>query len=165
MSSLDAVIEIAKGSVFSEANIIKTFTTALTSNVETRILWDGKNKDGQLAPSGVYTARLKVTDGLNSEAKTHTSEATAQVTVSEWFKGDALDSNLAGAQQYPEISGTRVVWQDQRNGNWDIYTKDMSGGASMNVTNNPSDQTRPSISGNIIVWQDQRNGKLGHIRL
>ena len=158
MSSLDAVIEIAKGSVFSEANIIKTFTTALTSNVETRILWDGKNKDGQLAPSGVYTARLKVTDGLNSEAKTHTSEATAQVTVSEWFKGDALDSNLAGAQQYPEISGTRVVWQDQRNGNWDIYTKDMSGGASMNVTNNPSDQTRPSISGNIIVWQDQRNG-------
>lgn len=109
-------------------------------------------------PTGVYTARLSVTDGLNGGIKGHTSIATVQVTVTEWFKGEPLDPNLSGAQMYPEISNTRVVWQDQRNGNWDIYTKDISGGSSIAVTTHPSDQTMPSISGDIIVWQDMRNG-------
>jgi beta propeller repeat protein len=158
ISALQATIDIAKGDIFSKTEIVKTFTSTVTSGIEASILWDGKDKNGVLVPTGVYTAQLSISDGLNGATVSHTSTSTVKVTVNEWFKGDALDSNLAGAQQYPEISGTRVVWQDQRNGNWDIFTKDLSGGASINVSNNPSDQIRPSISGNIIVWQDQRNG-------
>lgn len=158
INSLQATIDIAKGDVFSEENVIKTYTTSITSNVEIKIPWDGKDKNDLLVSTGVYTARLSITDGLEGGTKSHTSIVTVQVTVTEWFKGEPLDPNLSGAQQYPEVSNTIVVWQDQRNGNWDIYMKDISGGSSIAVTNHPSDQIRPSISGNIIVWQDMRNG-------
>ena len=158
VSNLQATIDIAEGDTFSETKIVKTITTPLVSGVETKIPWDGKDKNGAVVPTGVYTSRLKVTDGLDGGVVNHTATSEVKVTVAEWFKGDPLDPNSSGAQMYPEISGTRVVWQDQRNGNWDIYTKDISGGSSMAVTTNSSDQMRPSISGNIIVWQDQRNG-------
>ncbi|MFA4918754.1 MAG: hypothetical protein WC581_05820 [Thermodesulfovibrionales bacterium] len=158
INTLQAVIDISKGEVFSEVDIVKTFTLTLTSGIETKVLWDGKDKNDILVPTGIYTARLSVTDGLSGGAINHTSTSALNITVTEWFKGQALDPNLTGAQQYPEVSGTKVVWQDKRNGKWDIYTKDISGASSVNLTNNSSDQMRPSISGNIIVWQDNRSG-------
>ncbi|TAL27072.1 MAG: hypothetical protein EPN94_02085 [Nitrospirae bacterium] len=158
INTLQAVIDISKGDMFSEADVVKTFTLALTSGIETKVLWDGKDKNDVLIPTGTYTARLSVTDGLSGGAINHTSTSTLNLTVTEWFKGQALDPNLTGEQQYPEVSGTKVVWQDKRNGNWDIYTKEIGAAVSTNITNNSADQIRPSISGNIVVWQDQRNG-------
>lgn len=157
-SSLKATIDIAAGTVFSEAKIVRTLTAYITSGIDGSILWDGKDKNGALVPTGVYTARLKVTDDLDGGTINHTAASTIAVTAAEWFKGEGLDPNASGPQQYPKVSGTKVVWQDQRNGNWDIYMKDTSGGSSIAVTSDSSDQTKPSIDGNIIVWQDMRNG-------
>jgi beta propeller repeat protein len=61
-------------------------------------------------------------------------------------------------QQTPAISGQRVVWQDDRNGNWDIYMRDMSGGAEIPICTAAGDQTEPAIDGDIILWTDMRNG-------
>lgn len=158
LTNLNATIDIAAGTVFSEAKIVRTISAPLISGIDANIPWDGKDKNGSIVPTGIYTARLSVTDGLTGGLVNHTSTATVIVTVAEWFKGEGLDPNASGPQQYPEVSGTKVVWQDQRNGNWDIYMKDTSGGNSIAITNDLSDQTRPSISGNIIVWQDMKNG-------
>ena len=158
IDALQAVIDISKGELFSEADVVKTFTLDLTSGVETKVVWDGKDKNDIVVPTGIYTVRLSVTDGLSGGSVSHTSTSTLNLTVTEWFKGQALDPNLTGEQQYPEVSGTRVVWQDKRNGNWDVYTKEIGAATSTNITNNTADQMRPSISGNIVVWQDQRNG-------
>ncbi len=158
INTMDATIDISRGSTFSETSIVKTFTQTITSGTEVRISWDGKDKNAQQLASGIYSARIKVSDGLNGGTVSHTSTKEAQVTLAEWFKGEPLDHNLSGPQQYPKVSGTRIVWQDKRNGNWDIYTKDAAGGASMALTTNAADQIRPSISGNTAVWQDMRNG-------
>jgi beta propeller repeat protein len=61
-------------------------------------------------------------------------------------------------QQNPAISGDRIVWEDNRNGNWDIYLYSVTTGVEQQITSDSSDQLMPSISGEIIVWQDYRNG-------
>ncbi|MEX0597584.1 MAG: hypothetical protein WD512_13920, partial [Candidatus Paceibacterota bacterium] len=59
---------------------------------------------------------------------------------------------------HPNIDGNRLVWQDNRNGNYDIYYYDLSTNTEMRITTHSSDQTHPVISGNYIVWVDNRDG-------
>ena len=160
--TLQATVDIAKGTTFSPSMVVRTLKTSLTSSVESTIPWDAKDSVGSLVPTGTYTARLSVTDGLESGATTtlssHTAAQTITITVADWFTGQPLDANLTGSQLHPKVSGTRVVWQDQRSGNWQIYTKATGSVASTAVTNGASDHQYPAINGNIIVWQDNRNG-------
>jgi len=57
-------------------------------------------------------------------------------------------------QENPAISGDLIVWQDFRNGNWDIYMYDLVTKKESQITSHPADQINPAISGNVIVWED-----------
>jgi beta propeller repeat protein len=63
------------------------------------------------------------------------------------------------AQYRPAISGDRFVWQDNRNGNWDIYMFDLATGVEAQITTDPNQQLSPAISGDRIVWEDSRSGR------
>jgi hypothetical protein len=76
-----------------------------------------------------------------------------------------------GISQYPNVSATdsivHVVWQDQRDGNWEIYHKRSSDegltwSADSRVTNDSSSSFSPSavINGSTlhVVWTDDRDG-------
>ncbi|MBI5664350.1 MAG: thrombospondin type 3 repeat-containing protein [Nitrospirae bacterium] len=60
------------------------------------------------------------------------------------------------------ISINRIVWADSRNGNSDIYMREIRSDGTfapeIQVTSNTSYQYAPAISGNRIVWEDNRNG-------
>jgi beta propeller repeat protein len=58
----------------------------------------------------------------------------------------------------PAISGDIVVWNDNRNGESDIYGYDLATAETFPVCVADGTQVLPSVSGNIIVWQDHRNG-------
>lgn len=78
-------------------------------------------------------------------------------TSSTVGKEARLTSNPA-QQEDPDISGNRVVWQDDRNGNWDIYmaTLTSAGWKESVVCTATGDQTAPSISGTKVVYADNR---------
>jgi beta propeller repeat protein len=59
----------------------------------------------------------------------------------------------------PDIYGNTIVWQDDRNGNWDIYIYNLSTRQELHTTNT-ANQVSPAIYGNRVVWEDERNG--GH---
>ncbi|MBK5225510.1 MAG: hypothetical protein JJD96_02930 [Thermoleophilia bacterium] len=74
-------------------------------------------------------------------------------------------------QQNPEITEINVdgvnhhlvVWEDNRNGNWDVYAKDLENNQEVPICVCPGDQRFPDVtvdsSGKpFIVWQDSRNG-------
>jgi beta propeller repeat protein len=63
----------------------------------------------------------------------------------------------ASDQMFPAISGDKIVWTDNRNGNRDIYMYDLTTNTETQITTNTSDQWSPRISGDRIVWQDGRN--------
>ncbi len=87
-----------------------------------------------------------------------------------WGTDTRLTSNSAYSE-YPSVSvsgsSVHVVWQDSRDGNYEIYHKrstdaGVSWGADTRLTNNPADSryASVSVSGSVVhvVWQDLRDG-------
>lgn len=64
----------------------------------------------------------------------------------------------SGKANISDIYGDKIVWADNRSGNWDIYMYDLSTMKETQITTNPSDSINPAIYGNNIVWQDNRSG-------
>jgi beta propeller repeat protein len=61
-------------------------------------------------------------------------------------------------QSYPAIYGNRIVWDDDRNGEIDIYMYDLSTKKESRITTNSPEACFPAIYGNRIVWMDIPNG-------
>ncbi|MFC1812685.1 S8 family serine peptidase [Thermodesulfobacteriota bacterium] len=58
---------------------------------------------------------------------------------------------------YPDISGDWIVYEDDRNGNWDIFAYQISTGDEKQITTDSNSQRFPRIQGGLIVWKDWRN--------
>ena len=63
-------------------------------------------------------------------------------------------SEILGNPNYsvPAISGDRIIWWDDRNGNYDIFLYDLATETERQITTDPIDQGGAVISGNRIVW-------------
>lgn len=64
-------------------------------------------------------------------------------------------------QRSPAIYQNIVVWQDKRNGNWDIYGFNLLTKEEFSITTNPDDQKHPAIHGDMVVYEDYRNDTNG----
>jgi len=74
-----------------------------------------------------------------------------------------------GGQAGPEIAGSMAVWTDNRNGNLDIYGRDLSTRQDYTVCGNAAQQDNPSVTRwvtagkvrYVAVWVDKRNHPSG----
>lgn len=62
-----------------------------------------------------------------------------------------LDGSL---QQNPDVCDNLIVWEDFRNGNWDIYGYNLTTHQEFQVTTDPADQINPAVSGDLVAWQE-----------
>jgi TolB protein len=76
--------------------------------------------------------------------------------------GVNLTPDSTASQERARIDGGRVVWEDGRNGNIDIYCYDILTESVDPVTTDPNMQFLNDISGNRIVWTDLRNKSPEH---
>ncbi len=83
----------------------------------------------------------------------------ADIMMLDLGTGDTtqVTSSLA-SQSNPATDGIRVVYQDVRHGNNEIYMYDPATGTETRITSNPAAQRNPDIWGNVIVWEDERHG-------
>ncbi|MEK7558029.1 MAG: hypothetical protein AAB530_02365, partial [Patescibacteria group bacterium] len=69
--------------------------------------------------------------------------------------GPEIQITYSLSSQYsPAIYGDKIVWEDYRKGNADIYMYNLSANTESRITANLSDQYSPAIYGDKIVWQD-----------
>ncbi|MBI4743555.1 MAG: PD40 domain-containing protein, partial [Actinobacteria bacterium] len=72
------------------------------------------------------------------------------------------DATRPADQINPAIDGDKIVWQDNRNGKWNIYMKDLATGQESQVSASAATQQYPAISGNKIVWSQHKEGTYGY---
>lgn len=63
-------------------------------------------------------------------------------------------TNAAGSNSLdPAISGNLVAWTDDRDGNAEIYARDLSTGVERRLTNDPLVDEAPAVGGSLVVWE------------
>ncbi len=62
--------------------------------------------------------------------------------------------SASGTQFDPKISGDRIVWSDNRNGNRDIYLYDIRSGTETAIATGIAEQEGAAISGDRIIWME-----------
>jgi beta propeller repeat protein len=98
-------------------------------------------------------------------AKFNVETGSQDIYMYDPAQGEVPISTHTAFQRDPAISGDKIVWQDYRNGNPDIYMYDLSKPAQgeVQITADPAYQDLPTISGDKIVWEDGRNGNYSDI--
>ncbi len=116
--------------------------------------WDGRDDGGVVVPPGWYSVKITVRDGLGRSTGT-----VVLVKVGDLVSDGTLlsDAGNAGQKEAHAFKGW-VVWQDQRDGNWDIFVRDLSGpgGGPVAVTENDFNHERPRTDGRYVVWEDRQ---------
>ncbi len=82
----------------------------------------------------------------------YSNRAEALTIIEQQITTNALE------QYSPDIHQDKIVWMDRRNGNPDIYMKDLATNNEIPISTNPSWQESPVIYGTKIVWADDQNG-------
>lgn len=156
IADLVGQLDVASGSGpdFNVLPLVRTIPFTLRSDITTPLVWDGRNGSGVTVPEGTYSMRVQVTDPLGNAGGAITT-----VAVTEYFNQQETAAAANADQQFPDLRGTTLVWQDNRNAHWDIFLADLGGGPATNLTAGQiADQIRPATDGAHVVWQDRRNG-------
>lgn len=67
-----------------------------------------------------------------------------------------LISDAPGLKDNPAISSPLVVWQDNRDGVWNIYGYNLITGQEFAITDDDKNQTHPAIDGKLVAYEDDR---------
>jgi beta propeller repeat protein len=101
-------------------------------------------------------------NNLHSIILALTAMALFLILISSTALASIIETRITnhGTAENPTIYDNTIVWQDNRNAKWDIYTYDLSTNKETQITKSGSvdNAVKPVIYGNRIVWMDKRNG-------
>ncbi|WP_240664302.1 hypothetical protein [Methanosarcina sp. MSH10X1] len=121
-------------------------------------------REAQITTSGSAVAPAIYGDRIVWEESRNGNNDIYMATIT-WTEEPPVDDNntddsnetqvtISGSAYNPAIYGDRLVWEDYRSGNADIYMYDRTTEKETQITSSPDAQTHPAIYGNRVVWQD-----------
>jgi beta propeller repeat protein len=115
--------------------------------------WNGESSKGVIEPAGWYTIRTTLSDSLGN---TNFFFGLAQIGT---LSGNTnILANFSRNPVSPYARGRWTVWQDQSDGNWEIYARDVTASTNpiIQITHTNLAQENPRTDGRYIVWQGQQ---------
>jgi beta propeller repeat protein len=80
------------------------------------------------------------------------------IMVYDLLTGQTVRLESPGEQGGPHLSGNRIVYNDWRHNNQEVYLCDLTTMTETRLTDSPATQGGPHISGDKIVWTDLGTG-------
>lgn len=154
--TIELTLEGSAGTSFDANAIVVTLRSQSSSGQPLAVRWNGRDSTNKPLPPGYYTFRARVKDPLGHE------QIAGIISVQ---LVDPLDSQplsyVANADQLHAVTdGSQIIWQDNRNGDWDVYLFSTALGEEWLTDTAPegSDQTDPWVEGEWAAWLDHRAG-------
>jgi len=120
----------------------------------TQFSWNGRNQNGAPVEPGWYSIKVIVVDGLG-----RSSSSIKLVEVGNLIPGSKI-LPVADTAPHKEVhgKGNWAVWQDQRNGSWNIFSRNLFDpvAAETAITTGLLNQERPRTDGEYVVWQSRQ---------
>lgn len=125
-------------------------------------LWDESNGSRKVADIHIDTLVPNTGISLYNDTIVWSDVRNYRQTGSDIYRWDPINgeqviSNSDADQEFPALYDERVVWQDNRSGDWDLYMYDPLHGEQPLVVK-PYTQAKPHIYENTVVWHDNRDG-------
>lgn len=133
--------------------------TATQASGTYTVTWDGQDDAGQFVLEGDYLCTLTVTDPVGN-----TTQETRTIVVTQ-FMVERLVAGGSGDQIQAKVYEQYIVFQDDSQGNWDIYLYDIEKDKTYQLTNDPNDQINPAIHGQLVAFEDYSQGAEAQICL
>ncbi len=143
---------------FAQPTLSRVRSVNLT-NIGTTVqnfIWDGRSDTGTPMQPGWYTVRLTLRDQLG-----RTNFAMRLVQIGDVSGAPNVLADTARGPKNPHARGRWAVWQDQSDGQNQIYARDLtvSNAASLKITAAAASQENPRTDGRYVTWQSrQPNG-------
>lgn len=67
-----------------------------------------------------------------------------------------IETTAPGSQWYPIHAGDYIFWEDNRDGDWNIYRYHLPTGVEERLTWDSNDQAFPQARGHLLTWLDYR---------
>lgn len=120
----------------------------------TQFSWNGRDQNGAAVEPGWYSIKVIVVDGLG-----RSTSSIKLVKVGNLIPGSQI-LPVADTAPHKEVhgKGNWAVWQDQRNGSWNIFARNLFDSAAVEtaITNGTQNQERPRTDGEYAVWQSRQ---------
>ncbi len=175
----------------TDTNRITQVLSALTDTDETNpsidwpwVVWQRRDVRNVSAPHQLYAKNLisgeerfvdpTTTDQLDPQVETDRVvwQDWRDVGPGEIYLQDLETSNSTritenpAGQYRPSISGPVVVWQDNRNGQLDLYSFDLRNRSETRLTETPYDESSPVINGQWVFFaENSLNPDINDLRL
>ena len=149
-------IDAGYGGDFSALARVRSATVTNIGAAAMNFGWDGRGDDGTLQSPGWYLIKITLRDQLG-----RFSFATRLVNIAELSGGQTVLADVVRGARHPHARGRRAVWQDQSDGNFEIYALDLAqtNTAATAITSETLNQENPKTDGRYVVWQArQANG-------
>jgi beta propeller repeat protein len=146
------VVNPLYGYDLSALPVVRSIAYTNLSATPVTFAWDGRGSNGLIEPAGWYTARITLTDSIGD-----TNFATALVQIGGLSGATATLAGYNRGPQNPFARGRWAVWQDQSDGNWEIYAQNVTSNSPIQqLTHTVLSQENPRTDGRYVVWQGQQ---------